>query len=133
MEANNSNDFIIQLLDKEITSAETHELKASMDKDYKYIVGIAISDTYCSQKSILESVKIKSKDLLPEKTEAVIIMSSINVAPNKRFFALFKAVEISGEELVIKFADPDWRNNYNLQIHVLLTNNPKSLYNVLYS
>ena len=133
METNNSNDFIIQLLDKEITSVELHEIKASLDNDYKYIVGIAISDTYCSRKSILEAVKLKGKDLLPEKMEAVIVMSSINVAPNQRFFALFKPIEISGEELTIKFIDPAWNNKYNLQIHVLLTNNPKSLYNVLYS
>ena len=126
-------DFIIQCIDGEITSPKTFELKDSLDKDYKYIVGIAISDVHCSDKSILEIVKVKGMELLPENFEVSHLLSSKSVAPNKRFFSWFKPMEVSGDEMIIKFRDPDFANPYNLQIQVLLTNNPKQARDVLFA
>jgi len=34
--------FIIQCIDKVIVNDKVHELKEELDKDYKYLVGIAI-------------------------------------------------------------------------------------------
>ncbi len=129
--AENKLDFIIQNVDKVITSADVHEIKENLDPDYFYLIGIAISDVFCSKKSILDQVKIKGTELIPEKFEAVHIMSSGSVQPNKRFFSLFKAVKTSGDEIIIKFHDPDWAADYNLQIQVLLANNPEKLIDVL--
>jgi hypothetical protein len=129
--ADNKLDFIIQNIDKLITSADVHEIKENIDPDYSFLIGISISDVFCSAKSILDQVKIKGTELIPEKFEAVNIMSSSSVQPNKRFFSLFKPVKTSGDEIVIKFHDPDWAANYNLQIQVLLANNPEKLIDVL--
>ncbi|MFH2143037.1 MAG: hypothetical protein ABIJ97_11475 [Bacteroidota bacterium] len=126
-------DFIIQCIDKLITSDQIHELKDELDKDYKYIVGIAISDVFCSRNAIFEIIKVKGIDLLPEKFEAVHIMSSVNVQPNNRFFSWFKPMKISGDEMVVRFRDPDYVKDYNLQLQVLLTNNPDILNNVLFT
>lgn len=126
-------DFIIQCIDKEITSDQIFELKEELDKDYKYVVGIAISDVNISKNAILEQVKIKGMDVLPEKFEAAHLVSSGGVAPNKRFFSWFKPVQVSGDEMVIRFRDPDWNKNYNLQVQVLLTNNLEEIVNVLFA
>ena len=126
-------DFIIQCLDGEITSAKAFELKDSLDKDYKYIVGIAISDVHCSDKSVLEIVKIKGMELLPENFEVSHLLSSKSVAPNKRFFSWFKPMEVSGDDITIKFRDPDFADPYNLQVQILLTNNPKQTRDVLFA
>lgn len=126
-------DFIIQCLDGEITSIKTTELKDSLDKDYSHIVGIAISDVHCSDKSILEIVKVKGLELLPENFEASHLLSSKSVAPNKRFFSWFKPMPVSGDEITIRFRDPDFANPYNLQVQLLLTNNPKETRNVLFA
>jgi|GEM_PF-6980717 len=125
--------FIIQCIDKEISSNKVHELKEELDKDYKYVVGIAISNVNASENSILERVKIKGMDVLPEKFEAAHIMSSGAVAPNKRFFSWFKPVPVSGDELIIRFYDPDWAISYNLQVQILLTNNLEEIINVLFA
>jgi hypothetical protein len=129
--AENKLDFIIQNIDKVITSTDVHEIKETLDHDYAYLIGISISDVFCSRKSILDQVKIKGAELISEKFEAIHIMSSSSVQPNKRFFSLFKAVKTSGDEIIIKFHDPDWAADYNLQIQVLLANNPEKLIDVL--
>ena len=121
------NEFIIQCIDKQITSANTHELKEQLDNDYSHLVGISISDTYCSTKAVLEQVKVKGADILPSDFEAVHIMTSRNVEPNKRFYTLFEAVETQGDEIVVRFKDSLYSSNYNLQIHLLLTNNPENI------
>ena len=125
--------FIIQCIDKVIVNDKVHELKEELDKDFKYLVGIAISNTNASEKSILEQVKIKGMDVLPERFEASHVMSSGSVAPNKRFFSWFKPVPVSGDEMTIKFYDPSWSSNYNLQVQLLLTNNPEEIINVLFA
>lgn len=124
--------FIIQCIDKEITSDQVHEIKEELDKDYKNVVGIAISDVNCGRNSVLEQVKIKGTDVLPEKFESAHLMSSGSVAPNKRFFSWFKPVQVLGDEMVIRFRDPDWNKAYNLQVQVLLTNNPQEIVDVLF-
>jgi len=121
------NEFIIQCIDMQITSANTHELKEQLDNDYSHLVGISISDTYCSTKAVLEQVKVKGADILPSDFEAVHIMTSRNVEPNKRFYTLFEAVETQGDEIVVRFKDSLYSSNYNLQIHLLLTNNPENI------
>lgn len=125
-------DFIVQCLDVLITNDQVHEIKEELDKDYKFLAGIAISNVNCSRESILEIVKIKGQDLLPEDFEAAHVMSSENVAPNKRFFSWFKPVQVSGDEMVIRFRDPAYIKNYNLQVQVLLTNNLEEVFNVLF-
>lgn len=122
----------IQMFDTDITSVETHQIKGALDKDYKYLVGISISDVFCSDRAILESIRVKGKEVLPEGMEAIHLKASKSVAPNKRFFALFQSIEISGEDLEIKFRDNQMSEPYTLQVYVLLTNNPKGLYDVLY-
>lgn len=126
-------DFIIQCIETDILSDQIHELRDELDKDYKYVVGIAISDKNASELSVLEQVKIKGMDVLPEKFEAAHLMSSSGVAPNKRFFSWFRPVPVSGDEMLIRFRDPDWSRVYKLQIQVLLTNNPGEIVNVLFA
>lgn len=126
-------EFAVQCIDGEITSDQVHELKESLDKDFSHIVGIAISDTFCSKRSVLELVKVKGIDLLPDNFEAAHIMTSENVAPNKRFFSWFKPATTNGDEIVIRFRDPDFVARYNLQVQVLLTNNPEKTSDVLFA
>ena len=117
-------EFIVQTMDKVIISAKMHELKEQLDSDYSHLVGIAISDAHCSPKSLLNLIKIKGIDLLPEDFEVAHIMTSANVEPNSKFYTLFEPARIHGDEITVKFTDTDWRADYNLQIHLLLTNNP---------
>jgi len=131
--ADNSMDFIIQCLDASIEADKVYELKDELDKDYKYLVGIAITDSKCSATSVLEVVKVKGRDVLPEDFQVDHIRSSVAVAPNKRFFSWFKPVPVSGDEIVIRFRDPDWASSYNLQIQLLLTNNPEKVCDVLFA
>ena len=127
-------DFIIQAIDADILSNETHILKDSLDQEYSHIIGISISNIFCSERSILEQVKVKGVEILPENFEAVHIMSSNNVQPNKRFFTWFNPVAISGDEIVIKFNDP-WFSDvgYRLQVNLLLANNPKEVLDALFT
>jgi hypothetical protein len=118
-------EFIIQTIDVQITSNNIHEIKENLDNDYSHLLGISISDVFCSDKSILELVKVKGVDLLPDKFEAIHIMSSKHIAPNKRFYTLFEPVETRGDEIVVRFSDPDYSDIYNLQIHLLLSNKPE--------
>ena len=120
-------EFTIQTIDMQISSSDIHEVKENLDNDYSHLVGISISDIFCSDKSILELIKVKGVDLLPDKFEAIHIMSSKHIAPNKRFYTLFEAVETNGDEIVIKFSDPDYSDVYNLQIHLLLSNKPENI------
>jgi len=120
-------EFTIQTIDMQISSSDIHEVKENLDNDYSHLVGISISDIFCSDKSILELVKVKGVDLLPDKFEAIHIMSSKHIAPNKRFYTLFEPVETRGDEIVIKFSDPDYSDVYNLQIHLLLSNKPENI------
>jgi len=124
-------DIIIQLFEKEITSGETVEIKEALDKDYKYLVGIAIADGVCSDSAIIEIAKIKGLEFLPPDFEAVNIIASKNVDPNMRFFTLFNMVKISGDDLVIHFIDSAFADSYNLKIQVLLTNNPEGIKDAL--
>ncbi len=126
-------DFIIQCIEKEISSDKVHELKEELDKDYRYLAGIAVSDVNAGENSVLEQFKIKGRDVLPEGFELAHIMCSGSVSPNKRFFSWFRPVAVSGDEILIRFRDPDWAQNYNLQIQVLLTNNPDEIVNVLFA
>ena len=126
-------EFIIQTIDLQITSSDVHEIKDNLDSDYSHLVGISISDVFCSDKSILELVKVKGRDLLPDKFEAIHIMSSKHIAPNKRFYTLFEPVETNGDEIVVRFSDTDFHSNYNLQVHLLLTNNPENINRAIFS
>ena len=121
------NEFIIQCIDMPISSANTHELRQQLDNDYSHLVGISISDTYCSAKAVLEQVKVKGADILPDNFEAVHIMTSRNVEPNKRFYTLFEAVDTQGDDITLRFKDSMYSSDYNLQIHLLLTNNPENI------
>ena len=120
-------EFIVQTMDKQITSAKMHELKEQLDSDYKYLVGIAISDIRCSPKAILNLVKVKGIDILPEDFEVAHIITSANVEPNNRFYTMFESVSTSGDEITVRFTDISYHSDYNLQIHLLLTNQPESL------
>ena len=120
-------DIKIQLLEVEIINIKTTELKDALDKDYKYLVGIAIANDVCSEDAIIEIAKVKGYEFLPEDFEAVNIVSSISVEPNKRFFTLFNAVKINGDDLVIHVRDPGFTNNYDLKIQALLTNHPEEV------
>ncbi len=115
-------DIKIQLIEKEIDSNKSIDLKEALDKDYKYMIGIAIADSVCSDKSILESSRIKGMEFLPEDFEVVNVIANKSVCPNKRFFCLFNPIEIKGDDLNITFIDPGYAANYILKIQVLLTN-----------
>jgi len=122
-------DIKIQLVEKEIVSNQTHEIKEALDKDYRYMVGIAIADGIGSGRAVIETAKVKGVEFLPEGFEAVNITASKAVQPNRRFFTLFNAVEVSGDDLVVLFRDLGFTNNYVLKIQVLLTNNPQEVKN----
>ncbi|MDD2636394.1 MAG: hypothetical protein PHW82_12960 [Bacteroidales bacterium] len=115
-------DIKIQMIEQHINSSKSIELKDALDKDYKYLIGIAIADGVCSDKSIIETAKIKGMEFLPEDFEAVNIIASKSVCPNKRFFCLFNPIEIKGDDLTITFNDPKYAADYVLKIQVLLTN-----------
>ncbi len=120
-------EFIVQTMDKVITSARMHELKEQLDSDYSHLVGIAISDTHCSPKAVLNLIKIKGIDLLPENFEVAHILTSSNVEPNSKFYTMFEPVSTNGDDMVVRFTDLQWSADYNLQIHLLLTNNPEEV------
>lgn len=115
-------DIKIQVFEVDIISTNSTQIKEALDKDYKYLVGIAIADGVCSDASIVESAKVKGMEFLPSDFEAVNIISSKAVEPDKRFFSVFNVVEISGEDLIIDFKDEDYSADYILRIQVLLTN-----------
>ncbi len=125
--------FIVQLLDTTISSPKTHEIKAGLDKDYKYLVGIAVSERGLGPKSLLEQVKVKGVEVIPSNFEVTHLKSSTAVPPNKRFFSWFKPVPIAGDELVIKLIDPDFVSDYQVQIQVLLTNDLQGTLDVLFA
>ena len=120
-------EFIVQTLDKIITSDQMHELREHLDSDYKYLVGIAISNIRCSSKAILNHIKVKGIELLPEDFEVAHIITSTNVEPNNRFYTMFEPISTSGDEITIKFTDVAYHSDYNLQIHLLLTNQPENI------
>ena len=120
-------EFIVQTLDKTITSDKMHELREHLDSDFSHLVGIAISDIRCSPKAILNLVKVKGIDILPEDFEVAHIITSANVEPNNRFYTMFEPVVINGDEITVKFIDYNYRSDYNLQIHLLLTNQPENI------
>lgn len=126
-------EFIVQTMDKIITSVNMHELKEQLDSDYSHLVGIAISDAHCSQKAILNLVKVKGIDLLPENFELAHILTSSNVEPNSKFYAMFEPISTSGDEIVVRFTDSEYSSDYNLQIHLLLTNNPENINRVAFN
>ena len=115
-------DIKIQLIEQLIDSNKSFDLKDALDKDYKYMIGISISDGVCSDKSIIETAKIKGMEFLPEDFEAVNLIANKSVCPNKRFFCLFNPIEIKGDDLSITFNDPGYAADYTLKIQVLLTN-----------
>jgi len=123
----NKTEFIVQTLDQTITSDKMHEFKEHLDSDYSHLVGIAISDTYCSPKAILNLVKVKGIDMLPDNFEVAHIIASTNVEPNNRFYTLFEPVSTNGDEITIKFTDEEYHKDYNLQIHLLLSNQPENV------
>lgn len=124
-------EFIVQCLDGLITSDKMHELKEQLDVDYTHLVGIAISDVHCSPEAILNLVKVKGIDLLPEDFEVAHIMCSNHVEPNARFYTLFEPVETNGDDIIIRFSDPKYATDYNLQIHLLLMNQPENINRVV--
>ena len=115
-------DIKIQLIEQLIDSNKSFDLKDALDKDYQYMIGIAIADGVCSDKSIIETAKIKGMEFLPEDFEAVNLIANKSVCPNKRFFCLFNPIEIKGDDLTITFSDSGFAANYVLKIQVLLTN-----------
>ena len=126
-------EFIVQTMDKVITSVKMHELKEQLDSDYSHLVGIAISDTHCSPKAVLNLIKIKGIELLPENFEVAHILTSRNVEPNSKFYTMFEPVSINGDDMMLRFTDSLWRTDYNLQIHLLLTNNPENINRACFS
>ena len=126
-------DITIQLLEKKITSNSSVEIRDALDKDYKYLVGLAIVDGVCSGTSLIEIAKVKGVEFLPENFEAVNIVASKHVEPNKRFFSLFNPVQIRGDDLIINFIDTEFDTDYTLKIQALLTNHPKEIKDVLNS
>ena len=126
-------EFIVQTIDAQITSDGVHEIKDNLDSDYSHLVGIALSDVFCSTKSVLKIVKLRGLEILPEDFEAVHIITSRNVAPNERFYTLFEPLETRGDEITVKFYDADFSTNYNLQIHLLLSNEPEKVNRVAIS
>ena len=120
-------EFIVQTLDKTITSDKMHELREHLDSDFSHLVGIAISDIRCSPKAILNLVKVKGIEILPEDFELAHIITSANVEPNSRFYTMFEPISTSGDEITVKFTDSTFHSNYNLQIHLLLTNQPENI------
>lgn len=126
-------EFKIQCIDEMISSKDSYLIKEELDKDYKYLVGISISDVKSTKDAILQQIKLKGNDILPENFNAIHLVSSVNVEPNKRFFAWFSPIQIAGDEISIKYIDQYFTENYNLQINLLLCDNPIKLQNALFS
>ena len=126
-------DIKIQLFEVEISNASKPVIKDAFDKDYKYFVGISIPDENCSDKSIIKIAKVKGFEFLPNDFEAINIISSKAVDPNKRFFCLFDPIRIYGDDLELSFYDTNIVNPYTLKLQVLLTNDPEELRNVFFS
>jgi len=120
-------EFIVQTLDKIISSNKMHELREHLDSDYKYLVGIAISDAHCSPKAIINLLKLKGIDILPEDFEVAHIITSAHVEPNNRFYTMFESISSNGDEITLRFTDLEYRNDYNLQVHLLLTNQVENI------
>ena len=123
--------FIVNLIEIEVSTGNV-EVKEALDPDYKFLVGIAVPDGKFSAEAILESIKIKGREFLPPGLEMGALVSTKAVEPNKRFFTLFKPVEIKGDDLIIRVKEPSTtRTIFNVNIQVMLTNHPTDLLNVL--
>lgn len=123
-------DFVIQLVKLNVKQ-EITEVKESLDGDYKYLIGITIPDRKFSVDATLESIKIKGNEFLPEGLELSALISSRSVEPNKRFFTLFKPIEIKGDDIVLKIREPKLKDSFDINIQLLLSNNPEEMKDVL--
>ncbi|MBU0763821.1 MAG: hypothetical protein KJ607_03185 [Bacteroidetes bacterium] len=105
-------------------TAATYSLEDEFDKDYKYCLGIAITDSACPTTLVIDQFKVKSKIIL-EEIETTLILSSTSVAPNDRFFSLFEPIEIDGDDFKMTFSDSGHAEAYETQVFILLANDPE--------
>lgn len=112
----------IQLLEKEIPAADaTVTINEELDRDYKYLTGIAFPSNIGSD-GVLKSSSVDGSELLPKNFEVINLQSSTAVAPDERFFSV--RADACGNKIELVFMDADEVPTYpyTLQIRVRLEN-----------
>lgn len=118
-----------QILEREVTEArQVINLSDYLDKDYKYLTGIAVVDTYTYQ-SVLENSSIDGKELFPKGFEMLFLQANNFVNPSDRFFSL-EDVQANGKKIELEFKDGGTSPIYpfTLKVYLRLENeNRKSI------
>ncbi len=99
-----------------------------LDKDFKYLTGMAVVDFFTFQSS-LEYSAIDGKELFPRGFELVFLQANNFVRPSDRFFGL-EDVEAKGKKIELEFKDGGTSPLYpfTLKVYLRLENeNRKSI------
>ena len=89
-----------------------------LDKDYKYLTGMAVLEFYTFQSSF-EYSAIDGKELLPRGFELVFLQANNFVNPSERFFGL-EDVEAKGKKIELEFKDGGVSSQYPFTLKVYL-------------
>ena len=93
-----------QILETEVTEGgQIIKFSDYLDKDFKYLTGVAVLDTYTYQ-STLEYSAIDGKELFPRGFEMLFLQANNFVNPSDRFFS-FEDVEAEGKKIELEFKD----------------------------
>jgi hypothetical protein len=117
----------IQLIEKVITGGEPKNFSISeeLDREYKYLTGIAILDGI-GINNLFSTSSIDGSELFPKNFEVAFLQSSRNVAPDDRFFTL-RNKKADGAKLDIDFWNGGSAQSYpyTLKIYLRLENEPR--------
>jgi hypothetical protein len=113
-----------QIIQAEITEAKQKvKLSDYLDKDYKYLTGIAMVDLY-GWRGELSHSSVDGRELFPRDFDALFIQTNNFVNPSERFFGL-EDVEANGKKIEIEYLDAGFAQYpYKAKIYLRLENKP---------
>ena len=116
-----------QILETEVNEAgQIIKFSDYLDKDFKYLTGIAVVDTYTYQ-ATLEYSAIDGKELFPRGFEMLFLQANNFVNPTDRFFSL-EDIEAKGKKIELEFKDGATSPIYpfTLKVYLRLENKNRS-------